>query len=107
MTDAFHEGDPHGKQAQCCGNRKLKMAPMAFANKPGPRILPPAAEGLDGVLDAALAIAEKRREMLARLRQAVKTNDVAEVFRAARELIADDEKSDRANSGKHEGPSSR
>ena len=39
------------------------------------------------VLDAALAIAERRREILARLRKAVKANNKAEVFRLAKELV--------------------
>lgn len=46
----------------------------------------PAANG-EGVLDAALAIAERRREILARLRKAVEANNKAEVFRLAKELV--------------------
>ena len=60
----------------------------------------PAANG-EGVLDAALAIAERRREILARLRKAVEANNKAEVFRLAKELVglkgAGDETSDRAD----------
>jgi len=54
---------------------------------------------LDGVIEAALEIAEKRRETLRRLREALKAKDVIEVFRAAEELcgFSDDEKSNRVN----------
>jgi hypothetical protein len=40
----------------------------------------------DGILDAALKIAASRREALTRLREALTTNDTAEVFRIAKEL---------------------
>ena len=49
----------------------------------------------DGILDAALEIAGSRREALTRLREALTTNDAAEVFRTAKELCGlHDEKSD-------------
>ncbi len=54
---------------------------------------------LDGILDAALEIAERRRETLLRLREALKTKNAVEVFRAAEELcgFADNEESNRVN----------
>jgi hypothetical protein len=54
---------------------------------------------LEGILDAALEIAEERRDTLRRLREALKAKNVAEVFRAAEELcgLSDDEKSNRVN----------
>lgn len=54
---------------------------------------------LDDLIDAALEIAERRRETLCRLREALRAKDVSEVFRAAEELcgISDDEKSNRIN----------
>lgn len=54
---------------------------------------------LDGLIDAALEIAERRRETLRRLREALKAKDVIEVFRAAEELcgLSDDQKSNRIN----------
>ncbi len=52
----------------------------------------------DGILAAALEIAASRREGLAGLRKALKENNAAEVFRAAKELCGlYDEKSDRVN----------
>lgn len=53
---------------------------------------------LDGILDTVLEIAAKRREILGRLRQAVKANSVREVLDAAKELCGlYDETSDRVN----------
>lgn len=64
------------------------------------QIKPPA---LDGILDAAFEISEKRRETLERLRAALEAKNVAEVFRTAKELVGfdDDEKGNRINPGKH------
>ncbi len=61
--------------------------------------LPAVASGrLNGVFDAALEIAMKRRELLGRLRTSVKTKDMAEVLLVAKELCGlDDEKSNRVN----------
>jgi hypothetical protein len=70
---------------------------VAFAKKPTPRKIAPAPGGLDGIFDAALAIAEKRREMLTRLRKALKANNAADVFRIAKELCGNDQKSNRIN----------
>jgi hypothetical protein len=64
---------------------------------------PPFAElevSLDGILDAALEIAERRREVLVRLRKALKAKNTAEVYRAAREVCGlhdDTEKGNRVN----------
>jgi hypothetical protein len=54
---------------------------------------------LEGILDAAIEIAAKRREVLVRLRKAVKAKNTAEVYRAAREVcgLHDDEKGNRVN----------
>lgn len=74
---------------------------LAAMKKTAPiRMVTPTGDGqLDGVLDAALEISAKRRETLARLRNALKANNVVEVFRAAEELcgLSDDEKSNRIN----------
>jgi hypothetical protein len=54
----------------------------------------------DGMIDAALDIAEHRRDTLRRLRAALKDKNVAEVFQAAEELCGishDDETSHRVN----------
>jgi hypothetical protein len=52
----------------------------------------------DGLLDAALEIAASRREVLIRLRKALKANDAAEVFSIAKELCGSyEEKSNRTN----------
>lgn len=58
---------------------------------------------LDGTLDSALAIAEKRRDVLVRLRSALQANDVAALKAAAKELcgVDDEEESDRTYSGQH------
>jgi hypothetical protein len=48
---------------------------------------------LDGILDAAQEIALRRREILTRMKKAVKANDTREIVRAARLLCgADDER---------------
>lgn len=55
---------------------------------------------MDGMIDAALEIAERRRDTLRRLRAALKDKNVAEVFQAAEELCGishDDETSHRVN----------
>jgi hypothetical protein len=53
---------------------------------------------LDGILVTVLEIAAKRREILGRLRKAVKANSVREVLHAAKELCGlYDETSDRVN----------
>lgn len=81
---------------------------MSSADTTKRRTLPPVPEALDGIFDAALEIAEKRRETLVRLRAALKANNVPEVFRAATELVGDDdEKSDRTGPGKHRRASGR
>jgi hypothetical protein len=46
---------------------------------------------LDSVLDAALEIARRRRDTLHRLRDALKTGNVPEVIRLARELCGVDD----------------
>jgi hypothetical protein len=67
------------------------------------RNIPPSSDSelarLESIFDTALRIAEQRREILIRMRAALKANDAAEVFRTARELcgLHDDEKSNRIN----------
>lgn len=72
---------------------------MAFDRKHVPfNIRPPA----DGLFNAALDIAERRREILVRMRAAVKANNVAAIVAAAKELVGYDNKtSDRTNPRKH------
>jgi hypothetical protein len=77
---------------------------MSSSDNTKSRSIPPgtASEGnppaWDGILDAALEIAASRREALGRLRKALKANNAAEVFRAAKELCGlYDEKGNRVN----------
>ena len=64
---------------------------------------------LESILDAALTIAEKRRESLGGLLQALKANNAAALKASAKELCGlDDEKtSDRIDSSKHARTSGR
>lgn len=55
---------------------------------------------MDGMIDAALDIVERRRDTLHRLREALKDKNVAKLFKAAEELCGlshDDETSHRVN----------
>lgn len=58
----------------------------------------PAREPLSGLIDAALEIAGRRRETLARLREALKAGDGPKVLRLAGELcgLDDEQQSHRA-----------
>ena len=54
--------------------------------------------GLNGILDAALEIAQERRENLARLRTALENGNDPEALRLAKELCGlDNEKESRRN----------
>ena len=82
-------------------NPRSKTADFATMKKTASiRIAPAVDDGqFEGILDAALEIAEKRRDALRRLREALRTKNVVELFRAAEELcgLSDDEKSNRIN----------
>ena len=73
-------------------NTKARSIPPREASEESPG-------ALDGILDAALEIAEKRRETIALLRGALKAKNTTEVYRIAREVcgLYDDEKSHRVN----------
>ena len=58
----------------------------------------PSTAAVSGILDAALAIARERRDILLRLKAALEASDNAAVLRLAAELCGfDDQKSDRTD----------
>jgi hypothetical protein len=59
--------------------------------------------GLAGLIDVAMKISQKRRNILQRMRAALERGDNAEALKFARELcgLHDDETSDRVDSGFH------
>jgi hypothetical protein len=73
-------------------NAKARSIPPRNASEESPG-------GLEGILDVALEIADKRRETIALLREALKAKNTVEVYRVAGEVcgLYDDEKSHRVN----------